>query len=138
MKESRSLPQSRHTQENQSIFESYESITIPAGKCSLKQALTFLLQHKHDSTYNSESIATEYKIDKKVVGTLHFIFALHLQLKIYRFIYLYFLDDILKHFKLYVTVSSNDQSPKEIEDPFEEAFSQALELKKKKDLEKKK
>jgi len=114
-KESRLLPQSRHTEENESIFESYESITIPAGKCSLKQALTFLLQHKHDPiTYNSENIASEYKIDKKAV------------------------DDILKHFKLYVTASSNDGlRPHAIEDPIQKIIDHGVELKKKKDLENK-
>lgn len=42
---------------------------IPVGKCSLKQALTFILQHKHDPImYSSENIASEYKMNKKVVG----------------------------------------------------------------------
>lgn len=42
---------------------------IPVGKCSLKQILEFIMQHKQDPvTYNSENIAAEYKIDKKIVG----------------------------------------------------------------------
>jgi len=68
MRESKPLPQNRHSWENEFIFEPYVS-TIPIGKCTLKQAFTFLLQHKRDPvTYNSETIASEYKIDKKTVG----------------------------------------------------------------------
>jgi len=42
---------------------------IPVGKCSLKQAITFLKKHKEDpTTHNIENIAVEYKMDKKIVG----------------------------------------------------------------------
>jgi hypothetical protein len=42
---------------------------IPVGKCSLTQAITFLKQHEQDPvTHNIESIAVEYKMDKKIVG----------------------------------------------------------------------
>jgi len=69
MRESKPLPQSRQSWENNYIFETYDPTTIPVGKCSLKQTLTFLLQHKHDPVmYSGENIASEYKIDKKVVG----------------------------------------------------------------------
>lgn len=105
-KESKLLPQSRHKWDNDSRLESYESTMIPMGKCSLKQALAFLLQHKRDPTYNSETIASEYKLDKRVV------------------------DDILKYFKLYVTVSPDNPTPTE-EDPIQDALEQAIELKKK-------
>lgn len=51
------------------MYEFYEPTVIPVGKCSLKQAFTFISQHKHDPIkYNSENIASEYKLDKKVVG----------------------------------------------------------------------
>lgn len=112
MKESKPLPQSRHSWENDSIFDPYEPTMIPVGKCSLKQALTFLLQHKRDPvTYNSENIASEYKIDKKVV------------------------DDILKYFKLYVTVSPKSSDLTE-PDPFQDFIDEGFETKRLKDKEK--
>ncbi|KAG5316709.1 NDUF4 protein, partial [Acromyrmex insinuator] len=112
------LPQNRRSWENNFTFESYESTMIPMGKCSLKQALTFLLQHKRDPIkYNSENIASEYKMDKKVI------------------------DDILKYFKLYVTALPNNSKPIEfldsIEDPIQELIDKGLEAKRK-DKEKKK
>lgn len=67
--ESKPLPQNRHSGENGFMYESYEPVVIPAGKCSLKQAVGFLMQHKQDpKMYTSEHIASEYKLDKKVVG----------------------------------------------------------------------
>ncbi|KYQ48633.1 Protein NDUFAF4 like protein [Trachymyrmex zeteki] len=111
-KDSKILPQNRRSWENDFTFESYEPTVIPMGKCSLKQALTFLLQHKHDPIkYSSENIASEYKIDKKVI------------------------DDILKYFKLYVT-ASNNQEPSikfldSIEDPIQEFIDNGLKAKKK-------
>lgn len=62
------LPQNRGSMEEY-VFNFYDAIVIPKGKCSLTQAFTFLLQHKHDSvTYSSEKIAAEYTLDKKIVG----------------------------------------------------------------------
>jgi len=47
----------------------HEPAVIPVGKCSLKQVITFLKQHKQDPiTYNIENIAIKYKMDKKTVG----------------------------------------------------------------------
>ncbi|KYN27646.1 PREDICTED: protein NDUFAF4 homolog [Trachymyrmex cornetzi] len=117
-RDSKVLPQSRRSSENGFTFESYEPTMIPMGKCSLKQALTFLLQHKRDPIkYSSENIASEYKMDKKVI------------------------DDILKYFKLYVTASPNNPEPVEfldsIEDPIQDFIDEGLELRKK-DKEKKK
>ncbi|KAL6448897.1 hypothetical protein ACFW04_000562 [Cataglyphis niger] len=70
-RESRPLPQNRRAIDEYT-FDFFEPTTIPVGKCSLKQVLTFLSQHKYDpATYSSENIAAEYKIDKKVVGTYY-------------------------------------------------------------------
>ncbi|KAM0728700.1 Protein NDUFAF4-like protein [Formica fusca] len=111
-REPRPLPQNRYTIDEYT-FNFFEPATIPVGKCSLKQVLTFLSQHKHDPlTYSSENIAAEYKIDKKVV------------------------DDILKHFKLYVTMIP--KSEEILEDPAQEMFETALEEKNKRDLLEKK
>ncbi|XP_011877275.1 PREDICTED: protein NDUFAF4 homolog isoform X2 [Vollenhovia emeryi] len=72
-KESKSLPQSRKNPEIDFLYEPYETTVIPVGKCSLKQALTFLMQHKSDPvTYSSETIASEYKMDKEVVDFTFF------------------------------------------------------------------
>ncbi|KAL0126361.1 hypothetical protein PUN28_005035 [Cardiocondyla obscurior] len=112
-KESGLLPQNRHSWENEFLYESFESIVIPAGKCSLKQALSFILQHKTDpTTYNSEHIASEYNLDKKVV------------------------DDILKYFKPYV----NADTPPMIEpdDEIQKLVDLAIKLKKEKNLQNKK
>ncbi|KAL6448895.1 hypothetical protein ACFW04_000562 [Cataglyphis niger] len=107
-RESRPLPQNRRAIDEYT-FDFFEPTTIPVGKCSLKQVLTFLSQHKYDpATYSSENIAAEYKIDKKVV------------------------ENILKHFKLYVTMTQNKGEM--LEDPLQEMFDAALEEKKKKDL----
>ncbi|XP_011636685.2 protein NDUFAF4 homolog isoform X2 [Pogonomyrmex barbatus] len=109
VKESKSLPQNRQSFYDDFLFESCEY--IPVGKCSLKQVFMFLLQHKRDPiTYSSENIASEYKLNKKVV------------------------DDILKHFKLYIIVTPKDMTEK-LEDPFQEMLDK-LEMKKK-DKEKK-
>ncbi|KMQ92403.1 protein ndufaf4-like protein [Lasius niger] len=112
MKEPRSLPQSRY-RPDEHTFDFYEPTIIPVGKCSLKQALKFIWQHKHDPvTHNSENIAAEYKIDKKII------------------------DDVLKHFKLYVT--NKQDSPEDLEDPVQEMLDAAIEEKKRKDLLEKK
>lgn len=115
--ESKPLPQERRSREDEFLYEPYESTAvIPIGKCSLRQALTFLLQHKRDPVmYNSENIASEYKMDKKVV------------------------DDILKYFKVYVVVSPNSPQLTE-QDPYQEMIDSAINItvKKKKDIEKKK
>ncbi|XP_025263488.1 protein NDUFAF4 homolog [Camponotus floridanus] len=106
MREPRLLPQNRITPEYSLDF--FEPTMIPAGKCSLKQILEFIMQHKHDPvTYNSENIAVEYKIDKKIV------------------------DDILKHFKLYTTAESSQTL---IDDSFQEMFDDAMKEKKRRDL----
>ncbi|XP_024871311.1 protein NDUFAF4 homolog [Temnothorax curvispinosus] len=114
-KESKPLPRNRYIGENKFMYEPYESTVIPEGKCSLKQALTFLLQHKQDPvTHNSENIASEYKIDKKVV------------------------DDILKYFKLYVTVAVGTNSPQPITDPIQEIIDHnRMEIEKSKKKKKK-
>ncbi|KAL6264381.1 hypothetical protein P5V15_004493 [Pogonomyrmex californicus] len=108
VKESKPLPQNRQSFYDDFLFESCEY--IPVGKCSLKQVFMFLMQHKRDPiTYSSENIASEYKLDKKVV------------------------DDILKYFKLYIIVTPKDMTEK-LEDPFQKMLE--LEMKKK-DKEKK-
>ncbi|KYM95233.1 PREDICTED: protein NDUFAF4 homolog [Cyphomyrmex costatus] len=112
------LPQSRQSSENNFVLEFCEPTVIPMGKCSLKQALTFLLQHKRDPiTYSSESIASEYKMDKKVI------------------------DDILKYFKLYVTASSNNSEPSiqfldSIEDPIQDMLDTGTKIRKDKKKQK--
>ncbi|XP_012539176.1 NADH dehydrogenase [ubiquinone] 1 alpha subcomplex assembly factor 4 [Monomorium pharaonis] len=119
-RESKLLPQNRHSWNHDSTLEPYETTTIPAGKCSLKQALTFIFQHKQDPIkYNSENIASEYKIDKKIV------------------------DDILKYFKVYVIVSK--ENPEPMEDSFQQMLDHNLQFKnilgvkkKEKDVEEKK
>ncbi|XP_025988014.1 protein NDUFAF4 homolog [Solenopsis invicta] len=116
-KEFKPLPQSRHSWEHDSIFEPYEVTVVPEGKCSLKQALTFILQHRQDPIkFSSENIASEYQIDKKVV------------------------DDILKYFKVYVIASKDMDSvePTLIEDPVTEMIKQGALIKKKKEMEMKK
>lgn len=111
-RESRSLPQDRH-RPDEYILDSFDLTTIPAGKCSFKQILKFILQHKQDPvTYNSESIAAEYKIDKKIV------------------------DDVLKHFKVYTVVPTNLTEITE-KDHMEEILETAVEIKKKDVLKKK-
>jgi len=114
MRESKPLPQNRRSLDDESFYEPYYGpAMIPAGKCSLKQAFAFLLQHRRDPvTYSSENIASEYKMDKKVV------------------------DDILKHFKLYVTVTSNN--PEVIEDPIQEMIDERYGHKKERAIEEKK
>jgi len=113
--ESKPLPQNRHSWENEFMYEFYEPTVIPVGKCSLKQTLTFISQHKHDPIkYNSENIASEYKLDKKVV------------------------DDILKYFKLYV-IKSEKQDERPLEDSVQEMIDETLGIGKyKRDVEKKK
>ncbi|KZC09905.1 PREDICTED: protein NDUFAF4 homolog [Dufourea novaeangliae] len=61
------LPQDRkHPPELQ--FGFYQSDIIPEGKCTLKQALTFIGKHNENSSeYTAEIIAIEYKLDKQVV-----------------------------------------------------------------------
>lgn len=109
--EQRPLPQNRHTPD-EFIFDFYEPTMIPVGKCSMKQAMQFIWHHQHDpATHNSENIAAEYKIDKKVV------------------------DDILKHFKLYKTVTLD--SPEKLDDPLQDMIDQAREAKRKELLDKK-
>ncbi|XP_067212021.1 protein NDUFAF4 homolog isoform X2 [Linepithema humile] len=112
-KESKLLPQSRHTSEE---FDYFHESTIPLGKCSLKQVFTFLSGHKRDpATYSSEYIAAQYKLDKEVV------------------------DNILKHYKLYVNITQNTSEQIGIvEDNMQELFDKALENKKRTDLLKEK
>ncbi|XP_014481670.1 PREDICTED: protein NDUFAF4 homolog [Dinoponera quadriceps] len=75
----KSLPQSRRNRDEFNM-DYHESTVIPEGKCTLKQALTFISQHREDPIkYNSENIAVQYKIDKGKI------------------------DEILKHFKSYVS-----------------------------------
>ncbi|XP_070159887.1 protein NDUFAF4 homolog [Polyergus mexicanus] len=113
-REPRLLPQNRHMIDEYA-FNFLEPTTIPVGKCSLKQVLTFLSQHEDDPlTYSSKNIAAEYKIDKKVV------------------------DDLLKHFKLYVTKPIIPKSEEVLEDPIQEMFDTALEEKNKRDVLEKK
>lgn len=111
VKESRPLPQSRYSIEEY-IQDLSEPTVIPEGKCSLRQALTFISQHKNDPTiHSSENIAAEYKIDKKVVGMYSRLSFQLDYLNDLRFIKSYniqsFLDDILKHFKLYASATPN-------------------------------
>lgn len=64
-----------------------------------------------------------------------FILVLHLQLDI---IYICFLDDILKYFKLYVIKSEKQDEPP-LEDPVQEMIDETLGIgKQKRDVENKK
>lgn len=66
---SRSLPQDRY-KSDVTIINYYEPVIIPAGKCSLKQTVTFLGRHKRDPIkYSMENIAVEHNMDKEIVGT---------------------------------------------------------------------
>ncbi|XP_053978773.1 protein NDUFAF4 homolog [Hylaeus volcanicus] len=67
---SRPLPLNRTTSSSFE-FGFYESRVIPEGKCSLRQALTFLGNHNNNPTeYTIEKIALEYKLDKQVVANI--------------------------------------------------------------------
>ncbi|XP_020295578.1 protein NDUFAF4 homolog [Pseudomyrmex gracilis] len=109
-REIKSLPQMRHSRDD-FIFDCYETAVVPEGKCTVKQAYTFLSLHKRDpTTYNSEHIAAKYKLDKKTV------------------------DEILKYFKLYALVESNSEL-EEPEDPFQDMIDDAIKNQKKASIE---
>ncbi|XP_032675043.1 protein NDUFAF4 homolog [Odontomachus brunneus] len=98
--ESKFLPQNRQSITEFSI-DFYEPAVISEGKCTLRQAFTFISQHRDDPIkYNSENIAAEYKLDKKVI------------------------DNILKHFKIYVSVLP-EAPDKPISDPLQELIDQS-------------
>lgn len=76
--ESKPLPQSRRSITEFDI-DFYEPAVISEGKCTLRQAFAFISQHRDDPIkYNSENIAAEYKLDKKIIGTYSSIFLVKL------------------------------------------------------------
>ncbi|XP_076174519.1 NADH dehydrogenase [ubiquinone] 1 alpha subcomplex assembly factor 4 [Ptiloglossa arizonensis] len=52
-------------------FGFYEVQEIPEGKCSLRQALAFIVKHnKNPAEYTVEKIALEYKLDKQLTANI--------------------------------------------------------------------
>lgn len=78
---SRPLPVNR-TEVKSPEYGVYEPTHIPPGKCSLRQAVTFLYDYKVDRVNNSvERIAEKFALDQQVVGNIvkHYqIMTLHL------------------------------------------------------------
>lgn len=64
------LPQVRHPPKEEE-FGIYEALTVPKGKCSLKQAIEFISNHSQDpKTHTVEAIAAKYQMSEEVVGNI--------------------------------------------------------------------
>ena len=67
----RPLPQSRQQHDNDLEFGFLIPDTIPPGRCSIKQALEFIVAHNMDEkTHTAEKVAADYMLDKEVTTNI--------------------------------------------------------------------
>ncbi|EZA52140.1 hypothetical protein DMN91_010082 [Ooceraea biroi] len=115
--DSKPLPRYTFNRE-EPTYNYYEPTVIPVGKCSAKQAIIFLAQHKQDPVkYSIENIAAEYKLDKEIVS------------------------NVLKYFHLFVAqrVEVHEEYEEQtLDDPLQREVDFSLKMKKEEDLAKKK
>lgn len=79
----KSLPQERSKPE-EFEYGFQESAIILTGKCSLRDALTFMTLHYENSAeYTAEKIALNHKLNKEVVGKYTHLEIIILQFVVY-------------------------------------------------------
>lgn len=73
----KSLPRNKASF-NDFEYGAYEPTKVSVGKCTLRQAVAFLMENDaKPTTYTAANIATEYKLDQKTVENILKYYSIH-------------------------------------------------------------